>query len=101
MACGAYPKYPLDYWLEWRFVDGTVCTFGDQIGVSVTMLMFFGITFLALYQASGSVVVPLAALIVIAPATMVLLPAIGVQFAVVVMILAIAGAGTYLYVKAG
>ena len=101
MACGAYPRYPLDYFLEWRFVDGAVCTFGDQIGVSVTMLMFFGITFLALYQASGSVVVPLAALIVIAPATMVLLPAIGVQFVVVVMVLAIASAGTYLYVQSG
>lgn len=99
MACGAYPSDPLQYWLEWRFMDGTVCTFGDKIGVAVTILFFFGITFLVLYQATGSVAVPIGALIVLAPVTFLLLPAIGVTFAAVIVILAIAAAGTYVYVQ--
>ncbi|MGK7297341.1 MAG: hypothetical protein ACNS61_16210 [Candidatus Wenzhouxiangella sp. M2_3B_020] len=101
MACGTYPDAPLQYFLEWRFMDGVVCTFGDQLGVGVTMLLFFGITFLTLYQASDSVAVPVGALIVLAPAAMALLPAIGVQFVVVVVIITIAIAGTYLYTQAG
>lgn len=100
MQCGAFPESPIEYFLNWRFVDGVVCAFGDAIGVGVTMLMFFGITGLGLYQASGSVLVPIGALIILAPLTMALLPAIGFQFAAVVMILAIAGGGMYLYINA-
>jgi len=101
MACGEYPDAPLNYWLEWRFIDGAVCPFGDQIGVAVTMLLFFGITFMSLYLASDSVIVPVAVLIVLAPATVALLPALGFNFVVVVLILAIASAGTYLYIQSG
>lgn len=97
MQCGAYPNSPIEYFLNWRFIDGVVCLFGDKIGVGVTMLLFFMITGLALYQASGNALVPLGAMIVLAPLTMALLPAIGYQFVVVVMFLAIAGAGMYLY----
>lgn len=101
MVCGEYPAQPINYWLEFRFMDGAVCTYGDQIGVGVTMLMFFGITFLVLYQASDSVMVPVGALIVLAPVTMALLPAIGIQFVAVVVIVAVAMLGVYAYISAG
>lgn len=100
MACGTYPDQPIKYWLDFRFMDGAVCTFGDQIGVGVTMLMFFGITFLVLYQASDSVMVPVGALIVLAPVTMALLPAIGFQFVAVVVIVTVAALGLYAYTSA-
>lgn len=101
MACGQYPKHPIEYWLDWQFVDGVTCYYGDQIGVSVFMLVFFLGTFLGLYQASGSVMLPVVVLIVLAPVVVVLLPAIGVQFAVVILILMLAVAGFWLYQSAG
>jgi len=101
MPCGAYPDSPIKYFLDWRFMDGVVCTFGDQIGVAVTMLLFFGVTFLVLYQASRSVMVPVGVLIILAPAVMGLLPAIGVQFVVAVTVIMIAIAGMYGYLKVG
>lgn len=100
MACGQYPDHPIEYWLEFRFIDGVVCTYGDQIGVSVTMLLFFGVTFLALYQASDSILVPVVVLIVLSPIVIGLLPALGVQFAVIVVVLALAIIGFYAYLAA-
>jgi len=100
MPCGAYPDHPIKYWLEWRFVDGAVCPFGDQIGVSVTMLLFFGVTFLTLYQSTDSVLVPVAVLIVLAPLVMTLLPAVGFQFGVIILVLGLAVVGFYAYLAA-
>lgn len=100
MACGKYPDHPINYWLEFDFMDGVVCTYGDQIGVSVTMLIFFGVSFLALYQATDSVMVPVAVLIVLAPLVMGLLPAVGFQFAVIVVALGLAIIGFYAYLAA-
>jgi len=97
MACGTSPTSPLEYWLDWAFVDGTVCTFGDKIGVGVTMLLFFGITFFALYGATDSVMVPLGVLIVLAPITVAVIPVIGAQFALVIILLALAAAGMMLF----
>jgi hypothetical protein len=101
MACGTYPQNPLQYWTEFRFVDGVVCYFGDQIGVAVFMLMFFMATFVGLYQATGSIMLPVVVLIVLAPIVAVLLPALGIQFIVVTVLLMLATAGFWLYVSAG
>lgn len=101
MACGAYPNDPLQYFLEFRFLDGAVCYYGDEIGVTVFMLIFFGATFVSLYQASGSVMLPVVVLIVLAPLVMVLLPAIGTQFVAVIMLLIMAIGGFWLYQRAG
>ena len=101
MACGDYPQHPFQYFTDWRFLDGIVCYYGDQLGVSVFMLVFFTTTFLGLYQASGSVMLPVVVLIVLAPLVAVLLPAIGVQFIVVVLVLMLAIAGFWLYTSAG
>jgi hypothetical protein len=100
MACGKYPDKPINYWLDWNFVDGAVCVYGDQIGVSVTMLLFFGVTFLTLYQSSDSILVPVAVLIVLAPMVIVLLPAVGVQFGVIILVLGLAIVGYYAYLAA-
>ncbi len=101
MACGDYPQHPIEYFLEWRFMDGVVCYYGDQLGVTVFMLMFFTATFLGLYQASGSIMLPVVVLIVLAPLVAFLLPAIGVQFIVVVLVLMIAISGFWLYQASG
>lgn len=100
MPCGQYPDHPIRYWLNWDFVDGAVCVYGDQIGVSVTMLLFFGVTFLTLYQSTGSVLVPVGVLVVLAPLVVVLLPAVGLQFASVILILGLAVVGFYAYLAA-
>lgn len=101
MACGAYPDEPIRYFLEWRFVDGAVCYYGDEFGVTVFMFIFFGATFMSLYQASGSVMLPLVVLIALAPLVMVLIPAVGVQFVAVLMVLMLAVGGFWLYLRSG
>lgn len=101
MACGDYSKHPIEYFNEFRFIDGITCYYGDQLGVSVFMLFFFTTTFLGLYQASGSVMLPVVVLIVLAPLIAVLLPALGIQFIVVVLVLMLAIAGFWLYQSAG
>jgi len=98
-ACGAYPGDPMQYWVNFRFIDGVVCVFGDQIGVGVTMLLFFGITFLNLYKASGSVMLPVGVMILLAPLVVVLLPAIGTNFAIIIVLISLSLAGLYLYLK--
>lgn len=98
LQAGSHPDHPIRYFLEWEFIDGIIYTFGDQIGVQVTMLLFFGITGLALYQSTDSVMVPMGVLIVIAPMTAALLAPIGFKFSIVVMFLAVAIAGTSLVV---
>jgi hypothetical protein len=97
MACGDYANSALQYFLEFRFLDGIVCWYGDQVGVTVFMLFFFAGTFLALYSATSSVMLPVIVIIVLAPLIAALLPAIGVQFVVVVLILMLALAGFTLF----
>lgn len=101
MACGDYPQHPIEYFAGFRFINGMVCYYGDQIGVSVFMLVFFTATFLALQQASGSIMLPVVVLIVLAPLVAVLLPAIGIQLIVVVLVLMIAIGGFWIYLSAG
>lgn len=101
MACGDFPQHPIEYFYNWRFMDGAVCYYGDQLGVTVFMLVFFGATFLGLFKASGSVMLPVIVLIVLAPLVMVLLPAIGVQFVVVILVLMLAISGMWLASQSG
>lgn len=101
MSCGTYPDHPIQYFLDWELLDGVVCYYGDQLGVSVFMLVFFAMTFLGLYQATDSIMLPVVVTVVLAPVVVVLLPALGVQFIVVVMVLMLAIAGFWLYTTAG
>jgi len=101
MPCGDYTQHPIEYWADFRFIDGVVCYYGDQVGVGVFMMVFFAMTFLALYQSTGSIMLPVVVLIVLAPIMAVLLPALGIQFIVVVLVLMIALAGFWLYITSG
>jgi len=100
MACRD-TQHPIDYWTDFEFIDGVVCFYGDQVGVAVFMLVFFSMTFLALYQSTGSIMLPVVVLVVLAPIMAVLLPALGLQFVVVVLVLMIATAGFWLYSSSG
>jgi len=97
MACGEYASSPIEYLLEWQFVDASVCYFGDQIGVAAFMLVVFGATFLALYQSSGSVMLPIVTLIVLAPMVMVIIPAVGTQFVGIILAIMIMVGGFWLF----
>jgi len=99
MACGEYPAEPIRYFLEWQFVDGAVCYFGEQIGVAAFMLMVFGATFLGLYQSTGSVMLPLVALVVLAPMVMFIIPAVGVQFVGIILAIMIMGGGLWVIIS--
>lgn len=101
MSCGDYPQHPIEYWADFRFIDGVVCYYGDQVGVSVFMLVFFSMTFLALYQSTGSIMLPVVVLIVLAPIIALLLPAVGLQFIVVVLVMMLAISGYWLFQSAG
>lgn len=95
-ACDAYNS-PIEYFLDWEFIRGTVCAFADQIGVSLTFLMIFGIVYLSLYKASGSVVVPTATFMLLAPLLVGLLPWIAIQVAWVIELLMLGIAGMVLW----
>lgn len=101
MACGAYPDHPIEYFLNWQFVDGAVCYYGDQIGLAVFFLVFFGATFLGLQQATGSTMLPVVVLIVLAPLVVFALPALGIQFLTIVVVLMMAVGGFWIYLRAG
>lgn len=91
----------IDPWLEWEFVDGVVGYYSNAMGEVGFMFVFFGATFVGLWQASGSVMLSVVALILLAPLVMALMPAIGVQFVAVVVLLMMAAGGFWLYQRAG
>jgi len=100
MACGDYST-PIEYWINWQFTDGAVCWYADVMGLAPFFFLFYGVTFLALYQASGSMMMPVVVLIALAPIIMVLIPAIGVQFVAVIMLIMTAIGGFWLYMRLG
>ena len=97
MACGVNPASPIDYWTSWQFVDGVVCYYGDAIGVTAFMLIFFGITMMGLYNATGSMMLPIVVLIAVGPMVLFLLPAVGVQTVVVVTFFGLSIGGLWLW----
>jgi hypothetical protein len=101
MACNKYPDHPIEYFLDFKWIEGTTCYYGDQLGVQVFFLIFFGVTFLALYNTSDSVLLPMVVVIVLAPILATLLPGIGLQFVLTILLLTLAIAGFSLYQQAG
>lgn len=87
----------IDPWTEWEFLDGVVSYFAGGMGVEAFFFVFFGATFLALYQSSGSVMLPVVVLIVLAPMLAALIPAVGVQFVTVVLVSMLSVGGFWLY----
>lgn len=101
MACGDYPEHAMEYFLEWRFVDGVVCYYGDQMGVAAFLFLFIGVTFIGLQQASDSFLLPIIVLIAIAPMVAILLPAVGMQVMAVMMVLMMGVVGYLAYLLSG
>lgn len=87
----------IEPWLEWEFLDGVVNYFAGGMGVEAFFFVFLGATFLALYQSSGSVMLPVVVLIVLAPMLAALIPAVGVQFVTVVLVSMLSVGGFWLY----
>lgn len=101
MACGDYPLHPINYLNEWRFIDGIVCYYGDQMGVAAFLFLFAGVTFIGLQQASGSFLLPVVVVIALAPLIAILLPAVGMQAMAVMMVLMMGVVGYLAYLLAG
>lgn len=101
MACGDYAEHPIQYLLEWRFIDGIVCYYGDQMGVAAFLFLFAGVTFIGLQQASDSFLLPVVVTIAIAPLIAILLPAVGMQALAVMMVLMMGVVGYLAYLLAG
>lgn len=101
MACGTYPLHPINYLLEWRFIDGVVCYYGDQMGVAAFLFLFAGVTFIGLQQATDSILLPVIVIIALAPLMAILLPAVGMQVMAVVMVLMMGVVGYLAFLLSG
>lgn len=87
----------IDPWTEFEFLDGVVGYFAGATGVDAFFFVFLGATFLALYQASGSVMLPVVVLIILAPMIAALIPAVGIQFVTVVLLAMLTVGGYWLF----
>lgn len=97
MACGDRPKL-IDFWTNFEFWDGINCFYSDQLGASVIAFVFFGVTAMSLYLSTGSIVVPMVIGIVIGGVAFALLPGVGIEVALMVIVLG-AGGAMYLLAK--
>jgi len=91
------PLAAFDDFLNWEFLDGVIAYYATSIDELGFMLVFFGATFMALYETTGSVMLSVVVLVLLAPLVAGLLPAVGVQFAVVIMLLMAAAGGFAIY----
>lgn len=81
---------------EWQFLEGVVQFYAGSVGEAAFFLIFLGATFIALYQSTGSVMLPVVVLIVLGPMIAVLLPAVGIQFVTIVLLVMLAVGGYWL-----
>lgn len=87
----------VDPFLQGDYMDGVVGYFGSVTGTEAFFFVFFGVTFLGLYNATDSVMLPVVVLIVLAPLVAGLLPAIGIQFVTVVLLTMLSIGGYWLF----
>lgn len=97
MACGDQSQL-IDFWTNFNWWDGIVCFYNDQLGASVTAFIFFGVTAMALYISTGSIFVPTVIGIIVAGVIFVLLPAWGIEVALIVIVL-VGGGAMYLLAR--
>lgn len=87
----------IDPFLQGDFLEGVVGYYANVTGTEAFFFVFFGVTFLGLYQATDSVMLPVVVLIVLAPLVAGLLPAVGIQFVTVVMLTMLSIGGYWLF----
>ncbi len=76
----------IDPFLDWNFLEGIVGFYTLSMAETAFFLVFIGGTFMALYQSTGSVMLPVVVLIVLAPMLAALVPAVGIQFVTIVLL---------------
>lgn len=99
MACGVYAGNPIQYFLHWQFTQGVACYYGDSLGITVFMLVFFAGTMFSLYLATDSLMLVVVMAIALGPIVMILLPAIGVEAVVLAAMLALAVGGVWVWTR--
>lgn len=93
---------PFEKLLDWKFLDAIVSYYADTgMGELGFFLVFLGGTFMGIYQATGSVMLSVVAIILLAPLIAGLLPALGIQFIAIVLLIMMAVGGYMLYQRAG
>lgn len=97
MACSDYAQL-IDAWTSYAWWDGIVCFYQPQLGASVIAFVFFGVTAMTLYMSTGSIIVPTVIGIVAGGVIFALLPALGIEAALVVIIL-VSSVAMYLLAK--
>jgi len=93
------PASAFDSFLEWEFLDGVIGYYATSIDELGFMLVFFGATFMALYETTGSVQLSVVVLVLLAPLIIGLLPAVGVNFGYLILVLMLVASG-FLLIKA-
>ena len=76
----------IDPFLDWQFLEGVVNFYSIGMAEAAFFLVFVGATFMALYQSTGSVMLPVVVLIVLAPMLAAVVPAVGIQFVTIVLL---------------
>lgn len=89
----------MDHLLEWDFLEAVVTYFGNGMGIDAFFFVFLGATFFALYQSTGSVMLPVVVVIVLAPMIAALLPAVGIQFLTITLLSMTAIGGYWLFLS--
>jgi len=92
------PASAFESFLEWEFIDGVIGYYATSIDQLGFMLVFFGATFMALYETTGSVQLSVVVLVLLAPLVIGLIPAVGVNFAYLLLVLMVV-AGGWLLIK--
>jgi len=93
------PASAFDSFTNFEFLEGVIGYYATAIDELGFMLVFFGATFMALYETTGSVQLSVVVLVLLAPVVIGLLPAVGVNFGYLLLVLMIV-IGGYLLIKA-
>lgn len=91
MACSDHSTM-IDFWTNWQFFDGVYCFYSDQLGAGVIAFLFFFVTASTMYNATDSAVTPLVVGLLGGGVIFALLPAAGIEVALLLMIMAVAAA---------
>lgn len=91
MACSDQSQL-IDFWTNFAWFDGVNCFYADQLGQGVIAFIFFGVTAFTLYNSTGSLVPSAVIAVVTAGVIFAVLPAAGIEVALLVIVMAVSAA---------
>lgn len=97
-ACGDWTG-ETPYWdalTEFNFGDAFVCPYWDTVGQFATGLLVWGGISAAVYQKTGSIIIPYILLLLLGGSVLAQVASVGVTIAGVVMLAVLGGVPTYL-----